>query len=91
MWWFILGAILVAGAVAITVSVIIDKVKEHIRKKYATKYIGKKIKAKIERKEYNSVSIGLYDKYGSKIDNLTIKGDSVSDDIRKGQVITIQL
>ena len=91
MWWFILGAILVAGAVAITVSVIIDKVKEYMRKKYATKYLGEKIKAMIENKEYNEVDIGLYDEYGSKIDELTIEGDSVSDDIREGQVITIQL
>ena len=91
MWWFILGALLVAGAVVITVSVIIDKVKEHIRKKHATKYLGEEIKALIEKKEYNEVDIGLYDEYGSKIDELTIEGDSVSDDIREGQVITIQL
>ena len=119
MWWFILGAILVAGAVVVTAKVIIDKIMEHIRKKREEEALKQKMLqealhkvglaieqgdyvehdiglfadasyAKIEKKYSNKVEVGIYSKSGSKIDELTIEGDSVSDDIREGQIITIQ-
>ncbi len=89
MWWLLLGAIFLAGVV-ITIDIIIKKVREHVKNK-ARISASNVIKAKIESKDYNSVNIGLYDESGYYMDNLKIEGESISDDVREGQVLTINV
>ncbi len=89
MWWLILGAIILAG-VKITINIIMNKIKDYIWNKFID-LIGSTIKAKIEEKNYNSVIVGIYDMLGLKIDRVKIEGESVSDDVKEGQVLTIDV
>jgi len=90
MFWFIVGAALVALAAAAVISAetIIEYLKE--RKKVLNKNLKLGIISdKLREGDYNKVNVGLYDVDDKYIETVSITGDEISDEIYVGMVLEV--
>jgi len=91
MFWFIVGAALVALATAAVISAetIIEYLKERKKVLNISKNLKGRILDKLREGDYYKVDVGLYDVDDKYIETVPITGDEISDEIYVGMELEV--